>query len=281
MRLMKERRLPPGLPGSRVGQPGHAEAHEQAGHGRRRRPRRPPVPARPGSRWPASSSSATRARPPSSIEETFRARSDAAPRRDLLQRPLSAARLDAVRAAGRPRRRRRLERGERGHVRLPLRVRHGLAAAPHRRDHGGLRAARRREQTRCAPARRPPASCGARATYLSSRSSLSVGSSKALRAARGQRARAGACISNCARPLRMANAHLGRRDVGIEGERVVAQQTAVLAPLAHVASADPGGERRAGQRIGHRQPQVVERQRAWRSAACRARCRRSRRGSTR
>ena len=36
--------LPAGLPGARVRQPGHAQAHEQAGHGRGRRAHGPPLP---------------------------------------------------------------------------------------------------------------------------------------------------------------------------------------------------------------------------------------------
>ena len=99
------------------------------------------------------------------IEETFALSLDLPLDEISFNVPYPSAGLGPLRPPRRPRRRRRLDRRERGHLPLPLRVRHGLAAAAHRRDHGGLRRgaarrtsrpaqlSRRRSSARSAPRR--------------------------------------------------------------------------------------------------------------------------------
>ena len=62
--------------------------------------------------------------------------------------------------------------------------------------------------------------------------------------------------------LQYRAAHLALGEVRVEGEGVVQQQTALLAPLARAAIGDPLREVRARQRVGHGETHVVERQRA-------------------
>ena len=150
-----------------------------------------------------------------SIEETFRLALTLPLDEISFNVPDAAAGLRPLRAARRPRTRAGLDEGERGHLRLPLRDRRALAAAPDRRDHGGVRARRSRRPARAAasppaPAPRPTSAAGRARPSGSSNSP-----------------RAGGAIAQPPPHLELGaaledrEAHLGGREVAVEGEHLV------------------------------------------------------------
>ncbi len=114
--------------------------------------------------------------------------------------------------------------------------------------------------------------------YFSSRNSLSVGLSKSLRAAGAKRPQPPLHLELRV-ALEQGEAHLQRREVALVGEHVVHEQGLLRTPWARDPVADPLEQGGAGERVGHRETERSPAAARWRSAACRARCRRSRRGS--
>ena len=127
-----------------------------------------------------------------------------------------------------------------------------LAAAPHRRDHGGFRVA---PLTRRCFAPRLPA--------LSQAPQQPVGRPlEELAGPRGASLPRRRFISNCTWPLTMAKRILVAETPASKVSVWLSSRPPCCRHSRGPALAEPFGEGRARQRIGHRQPQVVERQRA-------------------
>ena len=184
---MKESGCRQGLPRPGVGQPDHARPDAQAGHGGARGSAPRSCIARPASRWPRSSSSATRARasPPSRRPSRWRLSLPLDEISFNVPMPLPGSRL--FERLGAPDEGKDWTRENEVTFVYPVGDRRGVAAAQDRRDDGGVRAAaaacggarvdhRRRE------GRLAATGGGAREAgrYLSSRNSPSVGRSKSL-----------------------------------------------------------------------------------------------------